>query len=191
MNMKKEVPAYALFLIAVMFYGLNYLIGGVIGAGFGTLGLICLVLSIIRFFRERANKRKNNKIETAININTKISLKKIVFPFFNKERNGFLMEKWWFRLFIVFYAIGTVILLGSIWLKLAASSWGWCYDSIYLYPGNGTEFTERFNNCRELWKESFALNLLITFISTTVIHYIIQFIFFKIIINFIVLGNKK
>lgn len=187
MNMKKEVPAYILFIIAIISYGLNYLLGGVIGAGFGTLGLICLLLSIIIFFREQANKRKNNGLEDTIHI---INIK-IIFPFFKKEHHDFLMKKWWFRLFIVFYVIGVVFLLVSIWLKLATSSWGWCYDSLPYLVGNNAKFTEQFNQCREFWKESFVWVLFITFISTAVIHYIIQFVFFKIIVNFIVLGNKK
>ena len=58
MNMKKEIPAYVLFIIAVVSYGLSYLLGGIIGDSFGLLGLICLLLSIVRFIRELSNKRK-------------------------------------------------------------------------------------------------------------------------------------
>lgn len=58
--MKKEIPAYILFIIALVSYGLSYIIGGIIGDSFGVLGLICLLLSIVRFFRERANKKKEN-----------------------------------------------------------------------------------------------------------------------------------
>lgn len=119
-----------------------------------------------------------------------MKLKKITFPFFNTERHHFLTEKWWFRLAIVFYAIGAVILLGSIWSSFSSAEWGWCYDSLYLYVGNDGEFTEHFNQCKEIWKESFTLVVLATLVSTIVIHYIIQFVFFKIIINFITLGGR-
>ncbi len=119
-----------------------------------------------------------------------MKLKKITFPFFNTERHHFLTEKWWFRLLIVFYSIGATILLISIWSNFSSSSWGWCYDSLYLYVGNDAEFSQRFNQCREIWKESFAWVALGGFISTAIVHYIIQFVFFKIIINFIVLGGK-
>lgn len=120
-----------------------------------------------------------------------MKLKKIIFPFYKAERHHFLTEKWWFRLIIVFYAIGAVVLLGSIWSNFSGSSWGWCYDSLYLYVGNDAEFSQHFSQCKEIWKESFAWVVLASLVSTAVIHYLVQFVFFKIIINFIVLGGKK
>ena len=120
-----------------------------------------------------------------------MKLKKITFPFYKTERHHFLTEKWWFRLIIVFYAIGVVVLLGSIWSSFSGSSWGWCYDSLYFYVGNDTEFSQHFNQCKEIWKESFAWVVLASLVSTAAIHYLVQFVFFKIIINFIVLGDKK
>jgi len=56
--LKKEIPAYVLFLIALVSYGISYSIGGIIGDSFGVLGLICLLLSIVRFIREQTTKRK-------------------------------------------------------------------------------------------------------------------------------------
>jgi predicted Zn-ribbon and HTH transcriptional regulator len=56
-KLNKEIPAYVLFLVAVGSYGLSYLIGGIIGDSFGVFGLICLLLSVVRFFRERTNKK--------------------------------------------------------------------------------------------------------------------------------------
>jgi len=87
-------------------------------------------------------------------------MKKIIFPFFNKEHHDFLIGKWWFRLFIIFYVVGVYILFSAI------SNWnGWDRNLLWALPG--------------------------TLVLTAIIHYIIQFIFFKIIIDFIVLGNKK
>ena len=120
-----------------------------------------------------------------------MKLKKITFPFYKSDRHHFLTEKWWFRLAIVFYAIVAVVLLGIIWSSFSSANWGWCYDSLSLYVGNNAEFSEHFNQCKEIWEESFALVILATLTSTTVIHYLIQFIFFKIVINFIVLGDNK
>ncbi len=118
-------------------------------------------------------------------------LKKIIFPLYKTEKHHFLAEKSWFRLIIVFYAIGAFVVLGSIWSSFSNAEWGWCYDSLYLYVGNDAEFTQHFNQCKEIWKESFALVVLATLVSTAVIHYLVQFVFFKIVINFIVLGGKK
>lgn len=121
----------------------------------------------------------------------KTNLKKVIFPFFNKVRHDFLMKKWWFRLLIVFYAIGIVVLLHSIWSYFEATTWGWCYDELHLYGINNAEWTWHLNLCNKIREENFAWVLPGAFISTAVIHYIIQFVFFKIIINFVVLGNKK
>ncbi|MDD2890852.1 MAG: hypothetical protein PHE49_09495 [bacterium] len=60
--MKKEIPSWVLFLIAVVCYVLAYFIGDIIGSAFGVLGLICLVLSIVRFLRELKNRKNKNKI---------------------------------------------------------------------------------------------------------------------------------
>lgn len=120
-----------------------------------------------------------------------MKLKKILFPFFKKQNHQFLTENWWFRLLIVFYVVGFFVVLGSILSIFSGAEWGWCYDSLYLYVGNDAEFTQHFNQCKEIWKESFALVILATIVSTFAIHYFIQFIFFKVIINFIVLGGQK
>lgn len=120
-----------------------------------------------------------------------MKINKMAFPFYKIDRYHFLTEKWWFRLIIVFYSVGIAILLFSIWSIFSSSSWGWCYDNLYLYVGNYAEFSQHFNQCGEILKESFAWVVLGGFVSVAIIHYIIQFIFFKIIINFIVLGGKS
>lgn len=116
--------------------------------------------------------------------------RRILFPFYKIDTHHFLTEKWWFRLLIVLYSIGATILLFSIWSNFSSSSWGWCYDSLYLYVGNDAESSQHFNQCREIWKESFAWVTLGGLASVAIIHYIAQFIFFKVIINFIILGGK-
>jgi hypothetical protein len=60
--MNKTLSALTLFIVAVVSYGLSYLIGGVIGEAFGLVGLICLVLSVIRFISEMVNKKKQAKV---------------------------------------------------------------------------------------------------------------------------------
>jgi len=111
----------------------------------------------------------------------KIILKKITFPFFKSENHDFLIKKWWFRLIIVLYTIGIITFLYLFWSKFSYSYWGWCFDLN----------TTNANQCVELSKQGvipvFFYSLFLTLIS----HYIIQLIFFKIIINFVVLDNKK
>ena len=61
--MNKTLSALTLFIAALVSYGLSYLIGGIIGATFGVIGLICLLLSIVRFITEMVNKRKKDKVQ--------------------------------------------------------------------------------------------------------------------------------
>jgi len=127
---------------------------------------------------------------------------KILFPFFKKDRHKFLMAKWWFRLLIVFYVIGFFMCLGLIFNNLAHGSWKGCYERSYLYSTGGDSFLDspktdytalesHLEFCRNLWKQDFAPFILLTVALTFAIHYIVQLVFFKVIINFVVLGNKN
>lgn len=111
----------------------------------------------------------------------KIILKRIVFPFFSKERHSFLIEKWWFRLIIVLYVIGVIVVLSLTLENLQYSAWGWCY-AINVSP---------LDECGNLISEYRIQVILGTLLLTAFYHYVVQFIFFKIIVNYIVLGNKK
>ena len=121
-------------------------------------------------------------------------MKKILFPFFNKERHSFLTSHWWFILLIVLYIIGLIIFLYHIWGNLIQTQYGWCFDNLYLYANNGfnsPEWLQQVSQCNKIRQESLTLVILGPIIITFVVHYIIQFIFFKIIINYILLGSKN
>jgi hypothetical protein len=57
-KIKKEVKAKHLLLVALISYGLAYLIGGIIGDSLGVLGLICLLLGIVNLIKELSNKKR-------------------------------------------------------------------------------------------------------------------------------------
>ena len=118
-------------------------------------------------------------------------LKKILFPYFDGRYHDFLIKKWWFRLAIVLYAIGIIVLLFLLFSELSASHWGWCFDRLDLYAKNSAEYTHHYNLCREILEEYLPWVLSVTCAITVIIYYTIQFIFFKIIINLIVLRSKK
>lgn len=118
-------------------------------------------------------------------------IKSVLFPFFNINFHAFLIKKWWFRLLIVLYIIGIIIILGAISSKLAYSSWGWCYNSSYLYIDNNAEYVQHLDRCAQFLSQERLNVILVTILLTAIIHYIIQFIFFKIVINFIVLGSLQ
>ena len=118
-------------------------------------------------------------------------VKKIIFPFFNKNQHAFLLRKWWFRTIIVVYIIIFLIMPFIIFAMHVDSSSGWCYDSLSSYYEDKKEFNDHLKVCGELLSESRIPGVGLGIIGTFVPHYLIQIIFFKIIIDFIFLGSKK
>lgn len=117
-------------------------------------------------------------------------MKKIFFPFFQKNRHSFLMQKWWFRMLIAIYIIGMIVLLIFSWIYTSDYFWGWCYDGLFIYTNNN-DFNKHFLECHAIGKENFLYAIFSTFSIVILIHYIIQLMVFKIIIDFIALGHKK
>ena len=114
-----------------------------------------------------------------------------MFPFFKAESHHFLSEKWWFRLLTVLYLIGVVVFLFEIWDSLFYSAWGWCYDLASSYMGDAGGFRKHLDGCGEILESTNRASVLAEGLAVTIfLHYLIQFIFYKVIINFIVLGGK-
>jgi len=71
----------------------------------------------------------------------------------------------------------------------------WCYDSIHPYASyaiNDKNYTEdAVNNCIDIANGAKVEVYSGTLLSVLFIHYLIQFTFFKVIIDFIYLGPKK
>jgi len=88
-------------------------------------------------------------------------MNKILFPFYKSVKYGFLMKKWWFRFLLVIFMI--VFLLSIIFIiNDNTHQWGYDWETI----GGGIAFL-------------------------IVIFYLFQLFFFKIVIDFIALGNDK
>lgn len=68
---------------------------------------------------------------------------------------------------------------------------GWCYDSLHLYYGDFAAFDREIEKCGLYAKEAQPVIWASGILGPLVIHYFIQLIFFKLIINFIVLGGKN
>lgn len=117
----------------------------------------------------------------------KIQIQKIIFPFYKSKTHHFLKEKIFFRLLIVLYPIGLLIYTYQNWLQQSYMSWGYCYKFIIDKPN----YPFLLDKCSELRQTHYSSTLLLTLIATIFVHYIIQFVFFKIIINFVVLGGEK
>lgn len=117
--------------------------------------------------------------------------KKLFFPLYKKDRHSFLTEKWWFRGVIVIYVIAFIVTPIAIWLWYINWSAGWCYDNLELYSYDQTEFDSQLNYCSELGREAWLNGIPAATLGLLAIHYLIQVIFFKIIIDYVVLGEKK
>ena len=118
-------------------------------------------------------------------------IKKILFPFY-KTDHQFLMEKWWFRLSLVLYAIIFVWFLFFCIDESYKANIGWCWETLGLYE-DVSNYNSALKGCMSLY-DDFGLVLGMWsygIITPIVIHYIFQLVFFKIIINFIVLGGRK
>ncbi len=135
------------------------------------------------------------------NRNTKINLflRKASFPFVT-EKYIFLEKKWWHRLLKILFLLS---LLFSIWYFLNTiiedrdyplkSCEDQAYSSYSNYM-NESDSMDRLNKvikeCRVTYPQTPSLSLLYSLLVTLIISYIVQFIYFKLII-YIIYGDIK
>lgn len=123
-------------------------------------------------------------------------MKKFIFPFFNKERHDFLSKKWWFRLIVVFYVAAILIVSFSSFSE-NMDSYLSCYDTtIKIYKIDAKIYDEQafeneYANCKIGVYEAILPSVGYSIIVTLIFHYLAQLFFFKLIIDYIVLGSKK
>ena len=112
-------------------------------------------------------------------------MKKIIFPFFNKERHGYLSKKAWFRLIVAIYILILLVIL--CWLSTAYITNNSCdYDNDF-YIGD-TLMESEYPTCDVVSQVLPALGYSLVFVI--VIHYVLQLLFFGIIIKIITIKNK-
>lgn len=123
-----------------------------------------------------------------------MKIKKILFPFYKPEEYGFLKEKWWFRLLILVFLV-FVIVAPLVFASYSASS-DWCWSNVQEkireggYPSDSA-FREHSDYCvwvtqTAAW-ESLAVGVEVFLFSL----YVLPLIFFKVIIDYVVLGGRK
>src|SRR3989344_4076247 len=127
----------------------------------------------------------------------KNKIKKILFPFF-KERHHFLLQKWWFRLLIVGYIATltiSLIIIPSDFFSSYVEPYLRCYDRVIETFDWGSElYNQEFSSCREGVMSSLLPATgfgVFGVIWTFLIHYFIQLFFFKVVVDFIVLGSRN
>ena len=122
-------------------------------------------------------------------------LNKIIAPFYKFEKHSFLMNNLWFRLTIVIYIVMILVLIGLIWFNLSNIFWGKCFKDLSNLPTHllidEATFGKFYNICEEQRTKYSTSILLGTLVFATITHYIIQFIFLNIFINFIILGHSQ
>jgi|GEM_PF-2142771 len=119
-------------------------------------------------------------------------LKKIIFPFFEKNHHGFLTNNWKFRLLIMVYIILFIVFFIYLLNYEKGFYWGWCYHDINPYLHDEKNYLENaFNYCDMIKKESVVEMWVHVIFFVLITHYLIQFFFFKVIINYVVLGGKN
>lgn len=100
------------------------------------------------------------------------------------------MKKWWFRLLIVIFLAVFIFGIPTIWLSEVNK----VYDGCLQYYGSAIlDHPEAYSLCNSNAKKAWTYPGIISsaLIMPILIFYLIQFIFFKIIINFVILGGKK
>ncbi|MGI6348267.1 MAG: hypothetical protein ACOXZ1_03705 [Patescibacteria group bacterium] len=118
--------------------------------------------------------------------------KKIIFPFFNKERHGFLFKKWWIRALMVTYVIFLALSFRAMIIyevrPVESCIAYYNEDLSWMNDDEKDVFTEE---CLAQRLKMLPGDIASSLLSLIIIHYIAQLIFFKIIVDYVAMGNKK
>ena len=101
------------------------------------------------------------------------------------------MHKVWFRFLIILYVCAVVFFAWLVWYKVSNFLWGQCYGDLYLFVENNETFQQMFRQCGIDRAAGLKPAIFGTLITLLVTHYVIQFIFFKIVVDFITLGHTS
>ena len=118
-------------------------------------------------------------------------MKKIIFPFYDETRHNFLFGKWWFRLAIVFYIV-VLIVIAVVAFNDNFSYIKTCQNTAFeLYEPFSDGLKNELAQCEKMAYGALLPSVGYAIILVLAFYYLVQVIFFKIIINYVVLGNKK
>ena len=120
-------------------------------------------------------------------------LASIAFPFY-KSRHSLLMERWYFRAALVSYLIA--LLSGFLYISYAEtrSYYANCSDQFHYLIDAGIDYDEINSvhvDCIERAERTARPIPLYVGITVIVAHFVIQFIFFVVIIDFIVQPGRE
>lgn len=119
-------------------------------------------------------------------------VKKLLFPFYNKKTHHFLTEKWWFRALNTIFIFVFIASIPLIWFSHVDGVYNRC---IGLWEARGygdlSAKIEGIKICNEIARESWSEATWTAIIFPLVVAFFVQLLFFKVVIDYIVLGNKK
>jgi hypothetical protein len=116
-----------------------------------------------------------------------------VFPFRNETTLGLLKKKRWLTPLIAAYLICIGALVWLLWSSMSYSAWGQCYESAadLLYLGDPSGSARGTSACGMLFDQRLGSVIARLSVVTLVTHYFAQLMFFKVIMNVIVLRGAK
>jgi hypothetical protein len=113
----------------------------------------------------------------------KNKLKKILFPFTHKYHE--LHKYWWHRLLVVIFFIATLVILCLVLISLNQME----LDSLNTCMNINIMWDRPIDQGCDVFVVHRKINFLIALLATIVSFYLLQFIYYKILI-YIVFGNK-
>jgi len=122
-------------------------------------------------------------------------MKKIIFPFLNKERHSFLKKHWWYRLLIILYIVFLLAIPFYFYSTESRDDLN-CLTHVEKFYGNkvylGDEAAGKaVDECIAYQASQSQSAAIYAIIMTIVAHYAIQLIFYKVVIDFIYKGKNK
>lgn len=121
-------------------------------------------------------------------------MKKIIFPFLNKERHNFLKNHWWYRLLIVLYVVFLLAIPFYFYSTESRDDLN-CLTHVEKFYENkvylGDEAADKaVDECLAYQASQSQTAVIYAILMTIAAHYAIQFIFYKIVIDYIYKREK-
>ncbi len=132
-----------------------------------------------------------------------MKLANIFFPFYH-PRHHFLSKKIWFRGITTLYILTFIIVTSVVWYQSLMGNYYDCVAEVEEYYGGQPSpavsmeqfkgYFDARDSCnqgaRVAW-ENWETPTIMVLIFFGFVHYLIQLIFFKVVINYVVLGSKS
>lgn len=130
-------------------------------------------------------------------------MKKILFPFFDQTKHSFILKQSWFRGVIALYVLFALIFVPYYWGQTVLNDYYDCKAQAEVRFGSdpalrnadqAVGYYDAYKYCSQIAKnekENWLYPTITVAIEVAVAHYLIQFLFFTVLINFIALGKRE